>query len=389
MQKNGEKDPEVVNRNTGIDQNKKSVTAKAKNVKNDEKNPEVEENIEKDPEVDESKKHRLFVFTYYPPSSYTTEEQKEQLAKQQFPNRPEEPLFKALFTWMYYGYETCPKTNMKHLQGVVYVENKTTIKSLNKHLFGAHVAVARESALVNKKYCGKGEQPHDEWELMMDKGINWGKNAKTKEYGNMPSQGLRTDLKNTTDKILKGELKVIDILKNQPMDYHMYGRTFEKIQSVYYSTQVKDFMTKGIWYFGKTGCGKSHIALNDLYEKYKLTKIKNFYECPDDGDWYDNYQQEEYFIINEFRGGITMKKLLMMVDKWGCDMNRRNLPPIPFMSKTVIITSALKPEEVYHNLAENDDLLQIYRRFEVIEIINPNKENEIKKKIGKIINNRK
>ena len=60
--------------------------------------------------------------------------------------------------------------------------------------------------------------------------------------------------------------------------------------------------------------------------------------------------------------------LLRMVDRYNTySMPRRNKTPYPFVSKLVIITSSLPPEEVYNNLAEGDKLAQLLRRFEVWE----------------------
>lgn len=57
-----------------------------------------------------------------------------------------------------------------------------------------------------------------------------------------------------------------------------------------------------------------------------------------------------------------------MVDKYAnFEAPRRNRAPMPFMSKVVIITSSMPPEEVFNNLAESDKLAQLLRRFEVWE----------------------
>lgn len=49
-------------------------------------------------------------------------------------------------------------------------------------------------------------------------------------------------------------------------------------------------------------------------------------------------------------------------------LNRRGRPPAPYMAKKLIITSALAPHEVYHNLAEHDTLDQLYRRINLIKL---------------------
>ena len=41
---------------------------------------------------------------------------------------------------------------------------------------------------------------------------------------------------------------------------------------------------------------------------------------------------------------------------------------MPFLSKKIIITSALRPEEVYHNLSQHDSINQLKRRIELVEL---------------------
>ena len=55
-----------------------------------------------------------------------------------------------------------------------------------------------------------------------------------------------------------------------------------------------------------------------------------------------------------------------MVDKWPYAVKRRNREPIPFVSKRVIIISALHPKEVYFNLCERDSMEQLARDFELL-----------------------
>lgn len=79
---------------------------------------------------------------------------------------------------------------------------------------------------------------------------------------------------------------------------------------------------------------------------------------------------QETVIINEFRGGILFSELLELVDKWPKQVRRRNREPLPFISKNVIITSALHPKDVYHNISENDSFAQLERRFEIRRLKN-------------------
>ena len=182
------------------------------------------------------------------------------------------------------------------------------------------------------------------------------------EKGDPPKQGKRSDLNTIKDEIMAGK-SVDSIVLEDPILYHQYGRTLNKIEDLRMRTVYRTEMTEGFWYYGPTGKGKSHIAFNGYTPE-------THYVLPDDNGWWDGYVQQPTVIINDFRGSIKYSELLQMVDKWPYAVKRRNREPIPFVSKRVIITSALHPKEVYFNLCERDSMEQLARRFRIIELAN-------------------
>lgn len=256
--------------------------------------------------------------------------------------------------------EEVGESGTPHLQG--YVEwgrsvRFTTMKNLNNRI---HWEKRKGTAKQAADYCKKGEQSKAEWEEHNVLGPNYGKNAKVHELGEISSQGERKDLDEVKEAILSGR-KVDDIVLEQPMLFHQYGRTLNKIEDLAMRKKYRNFMTKGIWYYGPTGVGKSHAA----FEGYTP---ETHYVLPNDREWCDGYTQQETVIINDFRGHIKYEELLMMVDKWPYTLCRRGREPLPFMSKTVIITSSLSPEQVYHRRHAEDSLKQFYDRFTVIHM---------------------
>ena len=247
--------------------------------------------------------------------------------------------------YLCYGLEICPKTGKKHYQGCVYFYDAKTISTAQKKL-----------------HIGKS---HMEWEQKSDTEddpIEYCKKDKCFfEFGSMPQQGKRTDLEAVAKSILDGTLRVTDILEQSPIMYHQYGRTLTALEDLKLTRKWRTEMTEGIWMYGTTGVGKSHIAFQDYHPD-------THYLVPDDNGWWDKYTQQDTVIINDFRGHIKYDKLLQMVDKFPFDVNRRGKPPMPFLSKKVIITSSLKPSEVYCNRQEKDDIKQLERRFKIVEL---------------------
>lgn len=245
------------------------------------------------------------------------------------------------------GKEVAPTTGTPHLQGYMYFKSAKTGSVFKKKLSDkAHIAAALGNAEQNRVYCTKAG---DFWET-----------------GTMPEQGKRSDLKKMTEDVLSRKRTVEDILEEDPMAFHVYGRTLDRVADMLCRRQQRDFMTQGIWYYGTTGVGKSYRAANAEGTKY-------FHKF--DNNWWDNYRQEDVVIINEFRGQLTFSDLLAMVDQWPYSVSRRNRCPMPFMSKTVIITSDSPPEGVYKDV-DMIRMAQLYRRFKVIFCVSQNSEQE-------------
>lgn len=239
-----------------------------------------------------------------------------------------------------------------HIQGYFYFHNKKAFGALKKILPRAHFDIALGNQKQNRTYIFGPYKKDDKYKPENPTAIEWGE---------ITSQGERTDLNEIKCEIENGT-KVDDIVMDRPMLYHQYGRTLNKIEDIVMRKKFRTEMTLGVWYFGKTGKGKSHTAFTDYNPEtcYNLALADN--------GWWDGYTQQDTVIINDFRGEIPYNQLLQLVDKWPYNVKRRNREPLPFLSKKVIITSSLHPSQVYHRRAEEDSLEQLYRRFDIIEI---------------------
>lgn len=250
--------------------------------------------------------------------------------------------------YLAYGVETCPTTKRSHHQGFVVFKNQlsTSAKGLKKigTMVGgsAHVEAMQGSLQSNEVYCSK------ESELV--------------ELGTRPAQGDRNDLKAVIDRIASGETTADQICMDDPVYYHMYGRTLSKAEDIAARKRFRTEMTQGVWYWGPSGVGKSHKAFEDFHPD------RCYVKCLSD-EWWDGYTGQEVVILNEFRGNIPYSELLALVDKWPHTVKRRNREPMPFVSRYVVITSSMCPADCYHNVAERDSLSQLHRRFKVIELV--------------------
>lgn len=259
-----------------------------------------------------------------------------------YPSDAKEILQKINYRYIIVGEETAPSSGTQHLQGYVYFVNATHFNSMKKMLPHCHIEKARGNFEQNHTYCTKDK-------IFL-------------EDGEPPKQGRRVDLEELRDNLRGGSTTVREILMDNPVAYHQYGRTLNAIEDEILRTKFRTEMTKGIWYFGATGVGKSHKA----FEGYSPA-THYLWQLHDKG-WQDGYIGQETVIINDFRGEISYNELLQMVDKWPHTVSRRGRPPAPFLAKTVIITSSLPPESIYNRRATEDSIEQLRRRFEIIKV---------------------
>lgn len=237
------------------------------------------------------------------------------------------------------GREVCPKTEKIHHQCYIEFSSARYFGGVKKLLKGCHLEASLGGADANKEYCSK------------DKNV-------IIEHGTPKQQGKRNDLDEVKKKIENG-LKVDEIVMDNPWIFHQYGRTLSKIEDLCMRKRFRTEMTEGIWYYGETGVGKSHKA----FEGY--SPDTHYVVNLNDKGWWDGYAQQDIVIINEFRGQITYADMLCLLDKWPYAVPRRGREPLPFISKKVIVTSSMKPADVYHNIDTRDSIAQLLRRLKV------------------------
>jgi hypothetical protein len=159
------------------------------------------------------------------------------------------------------------------------------------------------------------------------------------EFGELPAQGARKDLLKLKDEVLAGKT-VDEVCKENPVMVHQYGRTLDRLEDIYLRGVKRNEMTKGVWLWGPTGCGKTEGA-------EKLAEGEPYYWKQEDNGWQDGYRGQHTVIIDDFRGGIKFASILRMVDKYAnFEAPRRGKPPMPFTSKLVIVTSSMHPADV-------------------------------------------
>lgn len=247
------------------------------------------------------------------------------------------------------GEEIAPSTGNPHLQGYIQFSKPKRIdtarKLMQKIYPGCCITQAKGTDEENYVYCSK--------------------DGKFQEYGERKTvvqQGGRTDLTSIATRIMDEGEKVDDIIQMHPGQNAQYLRYMDRCESIALRKVYRDFMTKGFWLHGATGVGKTKIVY-DTFER------EDIYTHIDDKGWWDSYRGQKVVLIDDFRGGIPYNLLLKLCDRYPFSVPQRCRAPMPFTSKYIIITSSLPIDEVYHNLAQNDSIDQLMRRFTEIHFV--------------------
>lgn len=252
------------------------------------------------------------------------------------------PQFNELqMSYLVCGKEVCPTTDKHHWQSFVHFHNAKTREAAQIYIGNVHCDIAKGTDTEAIAYCTK--------------------DGEFFEFGVRPQQGRRTDLVLLRDDISAGR-SVDDIAVESPMVFHQYGRTLRELEMIHLRTRYRTERTTCDWLFGKTGTGKSYRAFKNFDPK------THYVHCKRDRGWWDGYKGQQIVIINDFRGHICYDDLLEMIDENPWYVPTRGRERLPFVSRHVIITSPLRPEEVYHNRDDNDDIQQLLRRIKIVEM---------------------
>lgn len=249
----------------------------------------------------------------------------------------------GLSTYAIIGKETCPTTGRKHLQGYAYFKNAISGKSFKDKLCEtAHIEKANGNPSQNRIYCSKEND--------------------FQEFGYCPEQGKRNDLVRLKEQLKHGATTINEIMDQNPHVYHLYGRTLKDLNQMYTNEYKRIKRTKCLWFCGSTGCGKT-VKAQEVIEALG----NSVYMYHDDKGWWDRYNGEKVVLIDEFRGCIQFAEMLLMLDYKPWSVRQRNSPPRQFVSELVIVTSPLRPENVYKSDNVKDSINQLLRRVEVID----------------------
>lgn len=209
----------------------------------------------------------------------------------------------------------------KHLQGYVHLPKSRTAAAIKKILPRAHIEKCKGTPAENITYCSKegdvtvyGIEPKTQQQVNKDKAARFIELAKKGDFGTIETE--------------------------MPSKYASMYRTMHQIATDNMEKPADLEDVCGVWIYGKTGTGKTHMARHN-YGTY-FSKPCN--------KWWDGFQGEDAVIIEDMDPNHSKLAyhLKLWSDKWSFTAEvkggTRSLRP-----KRVVVTSQYSIQECFES----------------------------------------
>ncbi|ALY05864.1 replication-associated protein [Ctenophore-associated circular genome 2] len=231
--------------------------------------------------------------------------------------------------WLVYG-EEVGASGTPHLQGCFSLYDKKRITQLCKLGFKAHLEPMKGSPKQAIAYCKK--------------------DGSFTELGDVTrGQGERNDLKRACELIKEGK-SISEVADACPTTYVKYSRGLRELALVA-SEAYEHESVRGVWIYGQTGVGKSHLARDVYPNLFDKSQSK----------WWDGYCNEHTVLIDDLDTDCLGHYLKRWADKYACTGETKG-GTIKLQHRVFVVTSNYLPWELH-----KDDLMAeaISRRFTI------------------------
>lgn len=219
------------------------------------------------------------------------------------------------------GYEVCPNTKRRHIQGFINLTKKAKFNTVKKLLGDkCHVELSRGDDKSNQLYCSK--------------------DGDFIERGEVQYAGKRNDIGDAiaTLKSSQGDLK--RVAEDHPAAYVRYHRGFHAYRDLCCPAPDRAHKTDLHVFIGEPGAGKSRAAAERASEGERAVYYKPR------GEWWDGYRQQAAVVIDDFYGWLKYDDLLKICDRYPYRVPIKGGYEV-FNSKVIFITSNVDIDKWY------------------------------------------
>lgn len=241
-----------------------------------------------------------------------------------------------------------------HLQGFLRFSKEIQINAEWRVRNGLHRAAifrAKKSSEVNWNYVKKSGAHHTPHKP------EWGEEVWI-EVGDAGNQGDRSDIHAVNDDIQNG-MPLNVIARTHP---NVFVKYHGGVTDLYHRSQKRRRLStfpRILVLYGATKTGKSHMA----HHLCDQTDEEYFVKIPNTTKWWNGYDGQNVIILEEYRGSIPFSSLLMLLDRYGMQVEYKG-GITHIQASTFVICSPVHPKLWYQNLgAEEGSLDQLKRRL--------------------------
>lgn len=250
------------------------------------------------------------------------------------PNISSDQLEQLLSNFQYVFQLESGANGTRHFQGYVVLPVKQRLTYLRRVISPiGHYEIANGSPEDNIRYCTKNEgriEPPRIRGLVLP-----GENGGRRNGGRgRPSQ---LDAACT---LLKEE-GMAAVVEQFPGVYVRHFRGLEQLKLFWRRGRRLTEPPEVIWIYGPSGTGKSTIA--DMCEPNAYRKAN--------GQWWDGYDDHDAVIWDDFSGRYPFRDLLVVLDKLGCNVEKKGSSCALMASKFIFTTNL--PPWTFYNSQEN------------------------------------
>lgn len=233
-----------------------------------------------------------------------------------------------------------------HWQGYIQFKNRLTLNGVKKFLPRAHIEQVKGTQKQAIDYCKK-DGNFDEYGTLREQGGSRDKGASKKKYEDIKNRIVSN--RDTLQKV------VLEDCENP--SHIQYAQFMEKYSGLDHKLRSD---LKVYWYYGPTGCSKSHTVFNSI-------NPESYWKSSNDLKWFDGYCGQEDVWIDDFRGShCSFNFLLQLLDIYPLMVPVKG-SFVRWCPKRIFITCPFKPEDCYAGV---EDKSQLLRRITTIEHFN-------------------
>ena len=265
--------------------------------------------------------------------------------------------------WSIYVAYCISEKGFRHCHIACTTKTTTRLKQISKIFNTAHIEVLKGTRQEVLDYINKTGKFSDDTEKVIA----------TSKFGLIEGRIKKNKKENTLDVIDKqiNEGKTPTEIISQGIRFAKYKNQIDELFLIKKNNETEILRNLKVYYHvGKSGTSKTYSTVVELTKKYGEDNVYVANDFTKEGySIWDNYQAEEYVVLDDLRNEIPFSKMLTILDKTKKTLYARYKNK-KAVYKEIHITSVYPPEELYTSGIiidkDRDEIEQLLRRIDYV-----------------------